>query len=166
MEDFLASIERHPPHRVDGRAVFMTGNRGTVPTALLHNLKHNRILHTHVALLTIVTDEESPRVPREEKIQIEDLGHGFHRIVARYGFMEEPNVPHLLAMAGENGLDFPLEQTSFFLGRERLLSRRRPQMPRWRRRLFALMARNAINATEFFSIPAGRVVELGTQVEL
>jgi KUP system potassium uptake protein len=165
VEDFLADLEKSPPHRVPRKAVFMTGNPSTPPPALLHNLKHNRVLHSEIALLTVST-EEVPRVPRAKRVTVENLGNGFHRITARYGFMESPNVPHIMALAREQGLDFRLEATSFFLGRERILSERRPRMPRWQRRVFAFMARNAIGATSYFSIPANQVVEMGTQVEL
>ncbi len=163
--EFVDLIEGHPPRRVPGKAVFMTGSTGSVPPALLHNLKHNKVLHSQVAFMTIIT-EEVPRVPRDEKVEVTDLGRGFFRVLARYGFMEEPNVPHVLALAKEKGLKFELQETSFFLGREKLISHRRPALPRWRLRLFAFMSRNATGATEFFSIPPGQVVELGTQVTI
>jgi KUP system potassium uptake protein len=165
VEEFLAQIEEDPPPRVPRKAVFMTGNPETPPPALLHNLKHNGVLHAQAALLTVST-EELPRVPREEKVSIEDLGSGFHRITGRYGFMESPNVPHILALAREQGLDFPLEETSFFLGRERILSERHPKMPAWQRRLFAFMSHNALGATSYFGIPPNQVVEMGSQVQL
>ncbi|UCF18660.1 MAG: potassium transporter Kup [Gemmatimonadota bacterium] len=163
--EFIELIVGHPPIRVPGKAVFMTGSLETVPPALLHNLKHNKVLHSQIAFLTIVT-EEVPRISRDEKVEVTDLGHGFFRVVARYGFMEEPNVPHILALAKEKGLDFRLAETSFFLGREKLLSRRRPALPRWRLKLFDFMSRNAVTATEFYNIPPGQVVELGTQVAI
>jgi KUP system potassium uptake protein len=167
VEEFLIHLENdpNPPPRIPRKAVFMTGNAGSPPPALLHNLKHNRVLHDEIALLTVST-EEVPRIPREEKVVTEDLGNGFHRIRARYGFMESPNVPHILALAREQGLDFTLEATSFFLGRERILSDRRPKMPHWQRHIFAFMTRNAFGATSYFQIPANQVVEMGTQVEL
>lgn len=165
VQEFIEMIEGHPPTRVPGKAVFMTGSTDAIPPALLHNLKHNKVLHTQVALLTI-TSEDTPRVPREEKVQFTDLGHGFFRVVAHYGFMEEPSVPYVLALAREGGLNFELAETSFFLGREKLLSHRRPAFPRWRLKLFAFMSRNAVSATEFFNIPPGQVVELGTQVAI
>ncbi len=165
VEEFLADLERNPPHRISRKAVFMTGNPASPPPALLHNLKHNRVLHAEIALLTVST-EEVPRVPRDEKVAVEDLGNGFHRITARYGYMESPNIPHVLALAREQGLNFTLEQTSFFLGRERILSERHPRMPRWQRRIFAFMSRNAFGATAYFQIPSSQVVEMGTQVEL
>ncbi len=163
--EFIDLIEGHPPTRVPGKAVFMTGSAGSVPPALLHNLKHNKVLHSQIAFLTIVT-EETPRVPRDEKVEVTDLGRGFFRVLARYGFMEEPNVPYVLALAKEKGLEFELQETSFFLGREKLISRRRPALPRWRLKLFDFMSRNATGATEFFMIPPGQVVELGTQVTI
>ncbi|MDX1503675.1 MAG: potassium transporter Kup [Thermoanaerobaculia bacterium] len=165
LQAFLAEVERDPPTRVPGKAVFLTSGTATPPPALVNNLEHNRVLHQEIGLLTVLT-EEIPRVARERKVSVEDLGGGFHRIVARYGYMESPNVPHVLALARERGLDFPLEETSFFLGRERILSERRPQMPRWQRRLFAFLSRNASGATAYFHIPRDRVVELGSQVEL
>jgi KUP system potassium uptake protein len=164
-QEFIQLIEGHPPTRVPGKAVFMTGSTDAVPLALLHNLKHNKVLHSRVALLTVLT-EETPRVSRDEKVEVTDLGLGLYRVVARYGFMEEPNVPHVMALAKEQGLDFELDEVSFFLGREKLLSRRRPVLARWRVRLFDFMSRNAIGATEFFHIPPGQVVELGSQVAL
>ncbi|MDX1389905.1 MAG: potassium transporter Kup, partial [Acidobacteriota bacterium] len=108
----------------------------------------------------------TPRVPRDEKILVEDLAPGVHRITAHFGFMEEPNVPYVLALAREKGLDLPLEETSFFLGRERLLPARHPRMPLWRTRLFAFLNRNALGATTYFKIPPERVVEIGSQVEM
>jgi KUP system potassium uptake protein len=164
-QEFIQLVEGHPPTRVPGKAVFMTGSTDAVPLALLHNLKHNKVLHSRVALLTVLT-EETPRVPRDEKVEVTDLGLGLYRVVARYGFMEDPNVPHVMALAKEQGLDFELEEASFFLGREKLLSRRRPALARWRVRLFDFMSRNATGATEFFHIPPGQVVELGSQVAL
>jgi len=165
LEEFLSDLEHDPPPRVRGKAIFMTSTPSVVPPALLHNLKHNRILHEQIGCLVIET-ANTPHVPRDQKVAIQDLGHGVHRIVGRFGFMEDPNVPWILALAAEQGLEFELEKTSFFLGRERLLSARRPVLPRWRRWLFATMSRNALGATSFFKIPPGRVLELGSQLEL
>ncbi|MFQ5666181.1 MAG: potassium transporter Kup [Candidatus Binatia bacterium] len=165
MERFLDDLAVNPPARVRGTAVFMTGDPEGVPPALLHNLKHNKILHERVALLTVVT-EEVPHVPRGQRVQIESLGNGFHRIIAHYGFMEDPNIWHILARAKENGLEFKVMETTFFLGRETLIPTKKPGMAIWRERLFAFMSRNAQRATTFFRIPPNRVVEIGEQIEL
>lgn len=165
MKLFLEDVERNPPLRVPGTAVFMTGNSEGVPVALLHNLKHNHVLHEKVVLLTILS-EEIPRVGKGRRLEAEDLGQGIHRLVARYGFMETPNVPLLLKAAAKVGLHFEMMKTTFFLGRETLVSTPRRGMARWRERLFALMSRNAQTATAYFGLPANRVVELGAHIEL
>ena len=162
---FLQDIAREPPHRVAGTAVFMTSNLIGTPPTLLHNLEHNRVLHDRVVLLTVVTSD-TPHVPDEDRLSVETLGHGFHRVTLRYGFMEEPDVPEALASGTAHGLTMAPEQTTYFLGVETLLSTEREGMPRWRERLFALMSRNAVRATSFFRIPPERVVELGMQIEL
>jgi KUP system potassium uptake protein len=162
---FLADVGRNPPLRVPGTAVFMTGSPQGVPPALLHNLKHNKVLHERVALLTVLT-EEIPTVRADQRLDVEDLGSGLYRLVGHYGFMETANVPKLLEEAGRSGLEFPLMTTTYFLGRETLVPSSRPSMARWREWLFAYMSRNAQSATAFYSIPANRVVELGTQVEI
>jgi len=164
-EEFLRGLPARDVTRVEGKAVFMAGGANRIPPALLHNLKHNRVLHAEVAFITIVT-EEIPRVPRDEKVAVEHLGQGFHRVVAHYGFMEEANVPYVLALAREKGLEFELEEVSFFLGREQLRPDRRPAMSMWREKLFEMMTRNAQVATTFFHIPADQVIELGAQVEI
>ncbi|HSF18023.1 MAG TPA: potassium transporter Kup [Vicinamibacteria bacterium] len=163
--EFVRDLESRNIDRVDGKAVFMAGGLDTVPPALLHNLKHNKVLHREIAFMTIVT-EEVPRVPRDEKVEVEHLGQGLHRLIAHYGFMEGPNVPHALALAREKGLDFELEDVSFFLGREQLRPDRRPALSLWREKLFATMSRNAQGATTYFHIPAEQVIELGVQVEI
>ncbi|MCG6920731.1 MAG: potassium transporter Kup [Acidobacteria bacterium] len=164
-ERFLEKIEEDAPVRVPGRAVFMTGNPGLVPPALLHNLKHNKVLHEEVVVLTVVT-EEIPSVPSGERVEVEALGNGFHRISARYGFMQDPSVPHILAAARSKGLELTVAETSFFLGRERFLTARKGGLPLWREKLFAFMSRNATGATTFFRIPPGQVVEIGEQIPL
>jgi KUP system potassium uptake protein len=151
--------------RVPGKAVFLAGRPQITPPALIHNLKHNHAIHENVAVVTVLT-EETPRVPRDEKVSVERLENGFFRVVARYGFMEDPNVPHVLALAREKGLDFEIAEVSFFLGRETLLPDRHPLMPIWRERIFAFMSRNAQSPTAFFGIPPDQVVELGTQVKI
>jgi KUP system potassium uptake protein len=150
---------------VSGTAVFMTGNPDAVPVALLHNLKHNKILHERVVLLAVTT-ADVPRVPGKERVRIEALGDGLYRITIHYGFMEDPNVPSVLGLVKADGLEFKSMETTYFLGRERLLVTAKPGMAMWRERLFAFMARNAQGATAFFRIPPNRVVELGVQIEL
>ncbi|PZQ61094.1 MAG: potassium transporter Kup [Sphingomonas taxi] len=151
--------------RVSGTAVFMTSTPEGVPHALLHNLKHNRVLHDRVILLTVrVTD--MPYFPEEDRFLHEDLGQGFHRVILRYGFMEEPDVPaHLKAFDG-CGAAFRMMDTSFFLSRQTLLASERPGMAIWREKLFSWMLRNAESAMEFFRLPTNRVVELGSQIEI
>ncbi|MCB9915023.1 MAG: potassium transporter Kup [Planctomycetes bacterium] len=151
--------------RVPGKAVFLTSEPELVPASLLHNLTHNHVLHAEIALLHIAC-EEVPRVPRDEKVTVRDLGEGFWQVHARYGFFETPNVPHVLALARERGLDFPLDDVSFFLGRERIRAHRRPGLSFWRAGLFAFLSRNALGATTYYSIPPAQVVEIGMQVEI
>ena len=151
--------------RVPGTAVFMTSSAVGVPHALLHNLKHNRVLHDRVVLLT-VTIADQPYWPEEQRCESEDLGHGFHRMILRYGFIEEPDVPAALVRVDKCGADFRMMDTSFFLARQTLLPSSRPGMMLWREKLFAWMLRNAESAMEFFRLPTNRVVELGSQVEI
>ncbi|MHB0969459.1 MAG: potassium transporter Kup [Thermoanaerobaculia bacterium] len=165
IDAFLPSLQLNPPIRVPGTAVFMYRNPAGTPTALLHNLKHNKVLHERVVLLTIET-EERPHVPVAERVEIEDLGFGVYRVEAHYGFMEDPDVPAALARVQVPGLDLDPLRTSFFLGRETLIATKHPGMAIWRERLFAWMSRNARSAADFFRIPPNRVVEMGAQVEL
>jgi KUP system potassium uptake protein len=164
-QDFLKSIARKSPPRVSGTAVFMDRTVDGIPLPLLHNLKHNKVLHEKVVLLTIVT-EEVPYVSDEEQTEVRVLGAGLYRIVARYGFMEIPEVPALLASVEIPGVSFDPASTSFFLGRETLLATSRPGLAIWRERLFSWMVRNAQGAALFFRLPSNRVVELGAQIEL
>ena len=163
--DLLESFGDNAPHRVPGTAIFMTGNPETAPTALLHNLKHNKVLHEQTLLLTIST-EDVPHVPSSERVTVENLPLGLRRITARYGFMEDPSIPDILKRCREAGLPFNVMSTSFFLGRETLIVSKKPGMAMWREALFVWMSRNARSATAFFRIPPNRVVELGAQVEL
>jgi KUP system potassium uptake protein len=151
--------------RVPGTAVFMTSSAGGVPHALLHNLKHNKVLHERVVLLTVKI-EDVPYVDTSKRIWFEDLEAGFYRLIVRYGFMEEPDVPAALALATECGAKFKMMDTSFFLARQTLIASSRPGMALWREKLFAWMLRNAESAMEFFRLPTNRVVELGSQVEI
>jgi KUP system potassium uptake protein len=165
LTDLLESFGDHGPRRVPGTAIFMTGNLEIAPSALLHNLKHNKVLHEQTVLLTIAT-EDVPHVPPSERVTLETLPQGLRRITARYGFMDDPSIPDILKRCREAGLPFNVMSTSFFLGRETLIVGKNPGMARWREALFVWMSRNARAATAFFRIPPNRVVELGAQVEL
>jgi len=151
--------------RVPGTAVFMTSTAEGVPHALLHNLKHNKVLHERIVLLTVKI-ADVPFVRQAERVKLEHLGHGFHRLVLRYGFMEEPDVPAALALVTGCGDKFKMMDTSFFLARQTLLPSSKPGMAIWREKLFAWMLRNAESAMEFFRLPTNRVVEVGSQVEI
>jgi KUP system potassium uptake protein len=164
-DQFFATLDADAISRVPGRAVYMTSTSSGVPPVLLHNLAHNKVLHEEVVLLTVVT-EEVPRVPAGEKIELEDLGHGFFQLTAHYGFMEDASVPHLLGAAKAKGLDLTMAETSFFLGREALFARKKEGLAAWRLALFRFMSRNALGATTFFHIPRNRVIEIGAQIEL
>ncbi len=164
LDTFLQSIERKPPARVRGTAVFMTSSPDGVPVVLLHHLKHNKVLHETVILLSVQT-RGIPEVGADHVMSFEPLGQGFYRVVANYGFMQSPDVPAVLALAAARGVSIPPMDTSYYLGRERLVLSNRARMPRWRKALFAIMSRNARSATEFFQIPPNRVVELGAQIE-
>jgi KUP system potassium uptake protein len=164
-EFFVHDVATTRLPRVPGTAVFMYGNREGTPPALLHSLKHYKVLHEQVVLLAIET-AELPHVPEEERWSVEGLGNGFFRIVVRYGFMEKPHVPEALARVSAEGLDVSPGRTTFFLGRETLIPAKRRGMAFWRERLFAVMSRNARPATSFFGLPPNRVVELGAQIEL
>jgi len=166
---FLDGVEKSSVHRVAGTAVFMTGNDDGVPPVLLHHLKHNKVLHERVLLVSIKTSD-APETSPGERVRVTPLGQGFWRIVATYGFMQSPNVPQVLEVADQMGIRCKPMETSYFLGRERLIpTKGRPDDPfkisRWRKIIFSIMARNARSATEFFGIPPNRVVELGTQIE-
>jgi KUP system potassium uptake protein len=165
LEPFIASISEHPPTRVAGTAVFLTSNAEAVPHALLHNLKHNKVLHERNVILTGETLEEPFAEPGERTL-IEDLGHGFYRVTLRFGFAEDPDVPRRLGRCAAKGLGFDMMDTTFFLSRETIVATERPGMALWRDKLFAFMARNALPATAFFRIPGNRLIELGTQVEI
>ncbi len=162
LQDFFELMRVEIPARVPGTAVFMTSARGGTPPALLHNFMHNRVVHQHILLLTVVT-EDSARVPEEQRFTMETLDEGFVRLIAHYGFMEQPNVPELLV---RSGLVPSVEHVTFFLGRENLVTTKNPGMARWRVELFSALTRNAQTATKFFNIPPDRVMEIGAQIEL
>ncbi len=165
VELFMRDLEKNPPHRVAGTAVFMYGTADATPPALLHNLIHNKVLHQRVVLLTVSTQEVSV-VDHDERFHVRELGHGFWAVEVRYGFTQDPNIPQALAQLENPGLRFKPMETSYFLGRETLIPSKKPGMALWRERFFGIMARNARTATSFFSLPPNRVVELGAQIEL
>jgi KUP system potassium uptake protein len=169
LESFLESLLKAPPARVPGTAVFLSSTPNAVPHALLHNLVHNKVLHERVVFLTVVV-EDVPFVPAGERVHVEPLGHECYRIVVHFGFKDEPDVTQALALCREHesGLEFQMLQTSFFLSRETVIptARAGEGMALWRERLFAAMARNAGSPVEYFNIPANRVIELGTQIEI
>ena len=162
--DFIHEL-RSDVVRVPGVAVYMYSNPNGTPPALLHNLRHNKVLHDMVVILSVKT-REKPHVPPEERVELHRFGEDFYRVILCYGFMEDPNVPRDLARARENGLELDLNEVSYFLGRERLLATKIPGMAIWRERLFALMSRNALDAADFFRLPPDQVVEVGLRVEL
>jgi KUP system potassium uptake protein len=162
---FLDNIKEHGPTRVPGTAVFLSSQGQSVPHALLHNLAHNKVLHERVVFLTVRT-EDVPFVADSERIEVEELGGNFYRVVAHYGFKEDPNVPQALNQCQVCGQEMNLLETSFFLSRETLIPTKMPGMAPWRERLFIWMARSAQNAMAFFRLPSNRVIELGTQVEI
>jgi KUP system potassium uptake protein len=161
---FITGLDPSALPRVKGTAVYLAAHRGTVPYALTDNLRHNKVLHERVVLLTVVT-ERVPRVLEVERVAIEDLGKQISRVIVRFGFAEQPALPPVLA-THEKELSIELEDTSFFLGRETPVPTTRPDLALWREKLFIFMTRNAVSASEYFQIPPKRVVELGTQVEL
>jgi KUP system potassium uptake protein len=164
IELFLESLRKSPPVRVPGTAVFMTRNDDGIPAALLHSLKHYKVLHESVVLLSVLSEEVS-QVQEEERHSVTSLGDGLFRIIVRFGFMEEPLIPPFLERIETTNLHFDPAQTSYFLGRETLIVTDRPGMAKWREHLFASMARNASSASRFFDLPPNRVVELGSQIE-
>jgi len=162
---FIQSIEASPPIRVPGTAIFLTGTQDRVPHALLHNLKHNKVLHERILFLTVIT-RDIPYVAEEERYDIKPLGCEFFKMTSDYGFKEDPDIPALLEGCGRRGFAFDMMETSFFVSRETLIPTVAPGMALWREKLFVSMSKNATKASEFFQIPTNRVVELGTQVEL
>lgn len=163
LEALLASLEKKPPHVVPGTAVFLTSDPDFAPTALLHNLKHNKVLHEHNVVLTIVT-ADTPRAREDERVTIIPVSPHFSRVSLKFGYMETPNVPKALAIARKQGWQFDIMSTSFFLSRRALKPSAHSGMPSWQDRLFIGLAKSASDATDFFQIPTGRVVEVGTQV--
>jgi KUP system potassium uptake protein len=165
LASFLARLPASRTLRVPGMAIFLTGNPDYVPAALLHNLKHNKVLHEKVLFVTVV-NQDVPEVRPEERTAVAELAPGIHRVTIRYGFMESPDLPRDLAGLRALGVAFDPMQASYFLGRETLVPAMAPKLPLWRLWLFLVMARNAVSATEFFRIPSDRVVELGVRVAI
>ena len=163
---FIENITEHPPLRVPGTAAFLTANQNSVPHALLHNLKHNKVLHERNVMLTVEV-LETPVADADERIHLTSMDGNFYGLELRFGFAEDPNIPLALSRCAKSGLPFDLMDTTFFLSRENVVAdKRRPGMALWRDRLFAFMSRNALPATAFFQIPGNRLIELGTQVEI
>ena len=165
LEPFIGSVTAHPPLRVPGTAVFLTANVGSVPNALLHNLKHNKVLHERNVLMTVET-LDAPVAEYGERTEITALGHEFYRVLIRFGFAEDPNIPSALQSCAAKGMGFDMMDTTFFVSRETVVATNRPGMPLWRDKLFAFLGRNAGSATAFFRIPGNRLIEIGTQVEI
>jgi KUP system potassium uptake protein len=165
IELFMRSLAENPPLRVTGTAVFMYREPGAAPPALLHNLKHNKALHETVVFLAMVT-ETAPHVSPDKRSSVTMLGEGVYQIVIRYGFMEDVDIPAVLAGIEVAGLNLRPMEATYFLGRETLVVGAKPTMLAWRSRLFAALSRNERSATSFFKLPPNRVVELGAQIEL
>ncbi|MDJ1157481.1 potassium transporter Kup [Chelatococcus sp. SYSU_G07232] len=163
LAELVQMLEKSPPHRIKGTAVFLTSDPDTAPSALLHNLKHNKVLHEKNCILTVRT-ADMPRVPEEERVRIEPIAEGFTKVEMTFGYMETPNVPKGLAILRKLGFKFDIMATSFFLSRRSIRPAAQSGMPLWQDRLFIALAKNANDATDFFQIPTGRVVEVGTQV--
>jgi KUP system potassium uptake protein len=161
--ELIGMLEKSPPHRVKGTAIFLTSDPDTAPAALLHNLKHNRILHEQNVVLTVKT-EDAPRVADDERVQIEPLGGSFWRIALTYGYMETPSISRGLVLLRKQGFKFDIMATSFFVSRRSIRPSVHGGMPLWQDKLFISLAKSASDATDFFQIPTGRVVEVGTQV--
>ncbi len=165
VHQFIVDLASHPPNKIEGDAVYLTGNKNVVPVALAKNVMHNKVIHSRTILLNFQV-EDIPRVPSLKKIQTEKLGSGFHRIVAHYGFMEDPRLDTLFSLARDQGLDLDPETTSFYIGRENLVIAETSAMTRWRSSLFIFMSRNAADATSFFNLPADQTIEVGVRLEI
>lgn len=163
--EIFAKSAKNSATRVPGTAIFMASQTAGVPSALLHNIKHNKVLHERVVILTVLI-ADTPYVDSSKRCEIHDLGDGFFRAILHYGFMEETDVPEGLKQMEQCGGKFDMMHTSFFLSRQTLLPSENPGMPVWREKIFAWMLRNAATAMDFFRLPTNRVVELGSQVEI
>ena len=165
LDDFIGMLRARPPHRVPGTAVYLTSDPDHAPGALLHNLKHNRVLHQQNVILTVETTD-TPRVPDDERVRCKPIDDDFKSVDVKYGFMETPNIPKALAACRKQGLVFDVLSTSFFLGRKTVVANQRKGVGHWQDRLFILLAKNSANPTDFYQIPPGRVLEMGTQVSV
>jgi KUP system potassium uptake protein len=165
IEAFLKKMETHMPIRVPGTGIYMSSDTWGVPVPLLHNLKHNKIVHERVIILTI-TSHEVPQVPKEERVIVQDLGLNVFRVIAQYGFMETPKIRHIFEACRAQGIDLHVEESTFVLGRETIIASKFPGMAIWREKLFAVMTKNAQRPTAFFKIPPNQVIEVGIQVEI
>jgi len=165
LDGLAANLEKKLPHIVPGTAVFFTSDPEFAPTALLHSLKHYKVLHEHNVILTIIT-APTPRVAEENRVEIKPLSQHFARVTLHFGFMETPNVPRALAIARKLGWHFDIMSTSFFLSRRSLKPAAKSDMPGWQDRLYIALTRIANDATDYFEIPTGRVIEVGTQVTI
>jgi len=165
VDGFLDSLALQEPQRVPGQAVYLTANPDIVPIALLHNLRHNKVLHSEVALFHF-SSERVPRVPNSKKVEFVRLKDGFTQVVARYGFLEYPNIRQVLELANALGLNFKPEAISFFLSREKIVADEKTKILPSRKKMFALMARNALSATAYYGLPSGQVIEIGVQVQI
>jgi KUP system potassium uptake protein len=164
--EFLANLSAHPPVRVPGTAVFLTATLPKTPPMLTHHIKHNQVLHDQVLLLTVVT-EGVPHVGASDRLTVEDLGQGFHRILVRYGFMQMPHIPVALRLAEERGLDIDREHMTYYVGRESVIPTQQvPGMRLWQEKLFAFLTHNALSATAFYRLPSDRVMEIGIHVDI
>jgi KUP system potassium uptake protein len=161
--DLIRMLEKSKPQRVAGTAVFLTGDPIVAPSALMHNLKHNKVLHERVVIMNIV-NETTPRVAEANRFEIEKLSSDFLRVTLHFGYMESPRVPVAMALMRKAGYKFDIMTTSFFLGKRTLKTSPASGMPRWQDKLFVSLSKQSANATDFFSIPSDRVVELGAQV--
>jgi KUP system potassium uptake protein len=163
LTDLIGILEARAPHRAPGTAIFLTSDPDVTPVALMHNLKHNKVLHEKNIIATVRT-AETPRVRDEDRVKIEKVNDDFKKLIITYGFMESPNVPKALALCRKQGLKFDIMATSVFLGRRSIVPSANSGMPLWQDKLFIFLMKNSANPTDFFKIPPGRVVELGAQV--
>ncbi len=163
LSELSGILKARPPHRAPGTAIFLTSDPDMAPVALMHNLKHNKVLHEKNIILTVITTE-TPRVKEDDRVKIDPINDDFKRVTISYGFMESPNLPKALGLCRKLGLKFDIMATSFFLGRRSVVASAQSGMPLWQDKVFIFLMRNAANPTDFFKIPPGRVVELGTQV--
>lgn len=163
LKTLLDNLAAHPVHKVSGTAIFLTSDPELAPVALMHNLKHNKVLHETIAILSVKTADK-PRVSEADRLEISEIAPNVKKVIVKYGFMESPNIPKALTLCRKQGLKFDIMSTSFFLGHRTIVASAHSGMPLWQDRLYIFLGRNATNATDFFHIPSGRVVELGTQV--